>query len=81
MGKKPLHLRQTRYEVRPCRVWSKRAEGGRACNYWYIHDTLTDSDTWNEPTLNRGQAFRTRREAVASLTKRLAREESRTVTE
>jgi len=77
MGKKPLHLRQTRYEVRPCSVWSKRAEDGMAHNYWYIHDTLNDADTWSVPTLNRGQAFKTRREAVASLTERLAQEEGK----
>lgn len=72
---KPLHLQQTRYEVRPCAVWSKRAERGRAVNFWYIHDTLNDADTWSVPTLNRGQAFKTRKQAVARLNERLTREQ------
>ena len=71
---KPLYLQQKRYEVRPCRVWSRRAEGGRACNYWYIHDTLNDRDV-REPTLERNQAFKTRKEAVARLTERLVQEQ------
>lgn len=76
MSNKPLHLQQSRYEVRPCNVWSKRAEGGRAVNYWYIHDTLNDSDTWSVPTLNHSQAFKTRKQAVARLNERLVREQN-----
>jgi hypothetical protein len=81
MSKKPLHLQQKRYEVRSCYVWSKRAENGRACNYWYIHDTLNDSDTWSVPTLNRSQAFKTRKQAVARLNERLAREQDQPAVE
>ncbi len=70
---KPLYLQQTRYEVRPCRVWSDRAKDGIAYNFWYIYDTLNDRDA-KMPTLERNQAFKTRKEAVARLTERLVQE-------
>lgn len=81
MSKKPLHLQQKRYEVRPCNVWSNRAKDGKAVNYWYIHDTLNLSDPWSVPTLNRSQAFKTRKQAVARLNEQLAREQDQPAVE
>ena len=75
MSKKPLHLQQKRYEVRACAVRSNRAQHGIAVNYWYIHDTLNDSDV-QVPTVERSRAFKTRKQAVARLTERLVREQN-----
>lgn len=74
MSKKPLHLQQKRYEVRPCRVPSKRAKSGYAVNYWYIHDTERDVNQ-DLPLLGKWRAFKTRKQAVAFLNKSLERGE------
>ena len=74
MSKKPLHLQQKRYLVRRCQVPSKKALGGYAVNYWYIHDTEYDNNDWLKdlcPTVEKYRTFRTRKDAVGKLTLRL----------
>jgi hypothetical protein len=64
----------TRYEVRPCKARSTRAQNGYAVNLWYIHDNETDNELErHEPTVDRHRTFKTRRSAKVALERQIQR--------